>query len=459
MSMLTRALLILGLIIANSVAFGSETMLSAHGHLIQASLPVVYVDPLNTADPSLGPGENFTLEVKISNVTGLGGLAIQLNWDSSILNYTSHVVKIPVEDYPDGVLHRPILELMDQVNEVAGTYKADFATLGPPFNGSGTVFQMNFSVLSFGECALDIFESDLANYQGQPIIHTVEDGYFSNVLYDVAVTDVVPSSVSAFIGDIVEISVVVLNNGTARNEDFNVTTYFDDEIIDTIAVSMLPPSEEETLTFYWNTTDTSPGSYTITANATTVPGESDVDNNEFSDGVVTLDIPPIHDVAVITLSPLKTLVFSGLCFHVNATLENQGLFPETFNVTVYANSTLIGESQIILNPGDNQTLIFPWNSESIPYGMYIITASVDQVSGENDTTDNTLTYASVSVMHPGDFDMDRDVDIYDIVLLVGAYGCVRGDPEYDPNFDVDCDGRVDIYDVVIVTPFYGYRES
>lgn len=454
-----RALLILGLIIANSVAFGFETESNVHGHSIQASLPVVYVDPLSTVDPSIVPGENFTLGVKISNVSGLGGLDIQLSWNTSILNYTSHLVKIPVEDYPDGVLHRPIIEVADLVNEAAGTYEVGFATLGgPPFNGSGTVFEMTFKVVGFGECVLDIFESDLANFEGKPIIHTVEDGHFSNVLYDVAITDVVPSSVIALIGEIVEINVVVLNNGTARSENFNVTAYFDDEIVDTIAVSMLPPSEEETLTFNWNTTDRSPGSYTITANATTVPGESVVYNNEFTDGVVSLTIPPIHDVAVTMLSPLKTLVFSGLCSHVNATLENQGLFPETFNVTVYANLTLIGESQIILSPGDNQTLTFPWNSEGIPYGMYIITASVDQVSGENDTADNTLTFASVNVMHPGDFDMDRDVDIYDIVLLVGAYGSVKGDPEYDPNFDVDCDGNVDIYDVVIVTPFYGYRE-
>ena len=460
MSMTIRALLILGLVIANSLAFGFETESSVRGQLIQTSLPAVHVDPLSTTDPSLVPGENFTIEVKISNVTELQGLDIQLNWNTSILNYTSHLVKIPVEDYPDGVLHEPAIELADQVNEAAGTYWTAFTTLGgPSFNGSGTVFEITFTVVGFGECILDIFNSDLANYQGKPISHRVEDGYFSNVFYDVIITNVVPSSAAAFIGDIIEITVVVLNNGTARNENFNVTTYFDDEVIDTIAVSMLPPSEEETLTFYWNTTGIIPGNYTITANATTVPGESHVENNEFTDGVVTLAIQPIHDVAVTALSPLKTLVFSGYCFHVNATLENQGLFAETFNVTVCANLTLIGELQVALNPGDNQTLVFPWNSEGTPYGMYIITATADQVSGENDTGDNTLIYVSVNVMHLGDFDMDRDMDIYDVVLLVGVYGSAKGDPKYNPNFDVNCDGRIDIYDVVMVTPFYGYRES
>ena len=55
----------------------------------------------------------------------------------------------------------------------------------------------------------------------------------------------------------------------------------------------------------------------------------------------------------------------------------------------------------------------------------------------------------------GDFDEDRDVDIFDIVLIADAYGSAEGEPDYDPNCDLDGDGDVDIFDVIIPAGNYG----
>jgi len=452
---LIATLLILGTLLISS---GFNVKPVVHGNYTQTSLPIVYVAPANITNPSLTPSENLTIEVWISNVTDLKGFDIQLRWNASILNYTSHVVKVPVESYPDGVLHEPVLEVKNEVNVTAGTYLVVFATLGgPSFNGSGVVFEMTFTVISFGECSLNISNSDLSDPNAQPIAHTVKNGYFSNLFYDIAILNVTPSSTSVFVGDTLNITVITLNNGTTRDETFNVTTYYDGIAIDTETVSGLPPGTEEILLFSWNTSDVSPGDYTLSANATIVQGETRIENNRFEDGTITLAIEVIHDVAVTLLAPLKTLVFKGYCFQVNITLENQGNIPETFNVTLYANNIAINKTQVYLDKSNVLILTFAWNTtDAIEYEDYPLNATADQVDGENDTSDNSFIYEGIKITHPGDFDADMDVDIFDIVLIASAYGTEKGDPMYNTNYDVNCDGKVDIFDIVIVTPWYGY---
>lgn len=457
---MVRILLILGLILTNIFTLGFHVEPLVHGQYIRTSTPVVYVDPSNITDHTLAPLKNFTIELKCSNITDLYGFDIRLSWNTSILNYTGHIVKIPVEDYPDGILHKPVIIINNQVNTTAGTYTIVYSSLGiaPSFNGSGTVFAMTFTVIGFGQCILDIYHSDLANQKGQPINHTIEDGYFSNLFYDVAVLNVIPSSTNVFIGDIVNITVVVRNNGTTRDETFDVTTYYDGVAINTKAVLGLPPNTEETLTFYWNTSGIPPGDYTISTNATGVQGETRMENNRFEDGAVTLVIEPIHDVSVTSLTSLKTVVFKGYCLRVNVTLENQGNFPEAFNVTLYANNIVINKTQVNLNKGDIITVTFAWDTaEAIEYEDYTLNATADQVYDENDTSDNSIVYGDVNIVHPGDFDADEDVDIYDIVLVAAAYGSKKGAPAYAPNLDVNCDGKIDIFDVVAATPQYGYK--
>jgi hypothetical protein len=452
---LIATLLILGLVFSS----GFSVTPVVHGNYTQTSLPKVYVDPANITNPTLIPQKNFTIEVKIANITDFYGFDIRLSWNTSVLNYTSHTVKIPVENYPDGALHEPVLEIKNEVNTTAGTYTLVYTSLSAPsFNGSGTVFNMTFTVMDFGECALNIYVSKLSDSSGQPINHTVENGYFSNLFYDVAVLSVTPSATIAFIGEIVNITVTVLNNGTSRNETFTITTYCNNTAIDTQTVSNLPPNTEETLTFYWNTSSAPPGDYTISANATIVPDETNTENNKFQDGTITLVIEPIHDVAVTALTTLKTLVFKGYCLHVNVTVENQGNFAETFNITIYANNTAINSTQIYLAKGGTLTITFTWNTtDAVEYGDYMLNATATQVVGENDTSDNSLINGNVKVVHPGDLDIDGDVDIFDVVLIASAYGSQTGDPAYDPNFDVNCNGKIDILDIVTIASHYGYK--
>jgi len=48
---------------------------------------------------------------------------------------------------------------------------------------------------------------------------------------------------------------------------------------------------------------------------------------------------------------------------------------------------------------------------------------------------------------PGDVDLDRDVDIFDLFQVSNAFGTVLGDAGYNSNCDFDNDGDVDINDL------------
>ncbi|MCK4477096.1 PKD domain-containing protein [Candidatus Bathyarchaeota archaeon] len=160
--------------------------------------------------------QNFTIDVIISNVSDLSGFDIQFSWDPSLLEYVSHVAKVPVETYPDGVLCQPILPLMDDVDATAGTYWAAFATLGgPSFNGTGIAFEMTFHVIGSGSCLLEITSCDLANKYGQTITHSIQNGYFNTDVQmlptDMPVVYVDPQNISASPGETFTISVKIFN--------------------------------------------------------------------------------------------------------------------------------------------------------------------------------------------------------------------------------------------------------
>ena len=68
---------------------------------------------------------------------------------------------------------------------------------------------------------------------------------------------------------------------------------------------------------------------------------------------------------------------------------------------------------------------------------------------------HTLVNGWVFVTIAGDVDGDRDVDIFDLVMMAGVYGISRPDPGYNPNCDIDGDGNIGIFDLVIMAGNYG----
>jgi len=142
-------------------------------------MPVLFIDPL---DPSVAPGDDLIVSVMIFNLTDyLFGLDIIMSWDPTILNYTSHTKTIPANTTPSGILYAPTLPLVNEVDEVAGTYNVAEATMGGPAfnrpNGNSTVFIITFKAIALGICNLTITASDLArpNPPGGALEHQVID--------------------------------------------------------------------------------------------------------------------------------------------------------------------------------------------------------------------------------------------------------------------------------------------
>jgi hypothetical protein len=169
----------------------------------------------------------------------------------------------------------------------------------------------------------------------------------------------------------------------------------------------------------------------------------------------------VHDVAVTNITTSKTgclpkeTIGEGKILKLNVTVENQGTVIETSNVTVYANNTFISAQPVTLNPTEIQTLTFTWDTTGYTKGNYWINATIDIVPFEIDTADNVWDYGWTYLTIVGDIDGDRDVDIFDIVMMAGVYGVRLPDPRYNPNADVDGDGDIDIFDIVAAAGNYG----
>jgi len=166
--------------------------------------------------------------------------------------------------------------------------------------------------------------------------------------------------------------------------------------------------------------------------------------------------PP--DIAVRNLTTSRTVVGEGFSSSVNVTVENQGNKIEAFNVSVYANATLIESQKILLAGGNSAVLTFDWNTTGLARGNYTMTAYAIPLSEEIDTADNNCTIGNLRVCIPGNLNGDSAVDSTDLVILGESWGTFVGDPNYIPEADINSDGVVDSTDLGIMGVHWGETE-
>jgi len=104
-------------------------------------------------------------------------------------------------------------------------------------------------------------------------------------------------------------------------------------------------------------------------------------------------IPGFDPVNVINLEAYPTNVVVGENVYISLVVENQGDEITDFNVKVYAdeNTTVFGDEYTLgmqtlfdLPPGENRTLNFIWNTESVPYDYYWVSAEASTASSQID---------------------------------------------------------------------------
>jgi len=163
-----------------------------------------------------------------------------------------------------------------------------------------------------------------------------------------------------------------------------------------------------------------------------------------------------HNVAITNVTSSKTVVGQELTVKIDVNVVNQGNFTETFNITAYANTTLIDTLlNITLTSGNSTTITFTWNTTDVAKGNYTIKAYSNPVARETDLEDNTFVNGVILITIPGDVDGDIDVDLYDVVKICSAYGSNKGEPGYEANYDVNGDNKIDLYDAAIACTNYG----
>jgi len=238
-STLFLTMLVFALAVNSNIVFSQET-------------PLVYVDPPTVT--GLPPSNEFTIAVKIANVTDLYGFDIQLRWNPAILDYVSHTAKIPVETFPDGVLHQTILTIKNEANATAGTYWLSASSMFPAssFNGSGTFVEITFHVKTIGQCLLEIYSHELARRDASAIPHNVEHGFFSNYIPT-------PASISVNPDKIINADLVPCNNftvdinleGVVDLENLEFWLTYNTTVLDLVNVTANPDLQPSVIIEIW----------------------------------------------------------------------------------------------------------------------------------------------------------------------------------------------------------------
>jgi hypothetical protein len=165
---------------------------------------------------------------------------------------------------------------------------------------------------------------------------------------------------------------------------------------------------------------------------------------------------PRHDISVTNVLSSKTIVGQGYNMSISIMTFNYGNHTENINITIYANTTIIGEiNNIELSSGNFTIVQYTWNTTGFAKGNYTIWAYAWPVPGEIDTADNSLTDGWAVITIIGDINGDFKVDIKDLVLVIKHFASYPIHPLWNPDADVNSDGKVDIKDLVLVIKHFG----
>jgi len=269
--------------------------------------------------------------------------------------------------------------------------------------------------------------------------------------HDVGIFYVSTSKSVVALNRVVNIDYVAQNDGT-NPETFTVDLYANSTLLKSAQVASLAPGDLSPMLFAWNTSGAALGNYTIMVNATVVTGETHTVDNEYIDGKVWV---VVHDVAVTGVSVPVRLAYPGYTYfrviYVNVT--NKGTISENdVTVTTMYNSSIIGIQTVALDVGENVTLMFLFNTYSVSYSNYTITAEATPNQDEDNQNDNLLGGGTVLVTIPGDITGNKVVDIMDWSRLSAHWsGPPTGPLGYNLTADINEDGEVDILDMAIMS--------
>jgi hypothetical protein len=163
-----------------------------------------------------------------------------------------------------------------------------------------------------------------------------------------------------------------------------------------------------------------------------------------------------HDVAISNIDPYRTILCNRTMTCINITVTNLGNVQETFTVIVSHNSTAFGSQMITVGNGSSFTSFFRWNTTGVNLGNYTIAATIGQLPGETDTSDNSLS-SMIQVSILGDINGDGKVDMRDVSKVAAAFQFSPSYPKWVCNGDLDENGVIDMNDINTTAKHFGER--
>jgi len=247
--------------------------------LSEVPTPTLSVEPPEIVYESFVKGQQFSLNITVANVTDLKAYELKLSFNATMLSVLG-IQWLPVANSPlaDSSVASGIAWM--NVTYTIGSV----ATIQPI-----TIANMIFQIKNPGKSPLHLYDTTLANSAGVPISHYTTDGSVQILRHDVAILAVTCSTDETYIGHIVNVTVVAKNWGDAF-ENFTVSVYHNSTLFGSFSVVDLSPSDSATIIFDWNTSDVVAGCYSIEADASLVPYETNSSNNLLVNGVVKVKI-------------------------------------------------------------------------------------------------------------------------------------------------------------------------
>jgi len=453
--------------------------------------PKLYVDPPSIYNAALEPCENFTVYIKITDATDLYSFNFKLGFNKTILEATRAEEGPFLKSFGTTTVNNL------EINNTEGYVWISVSLVtGGPAAGSGILANVTFHVIDVGECALNLYDTELTDNLGRKFPHDVSDGYFNNILMPrifvdppkiIDLTLVPPSkfSINVSIGNITNmydyvfklayntkiLNCIGLDLIPFQNEIHFISTVSVNDPAGIISVNVtyfdpappittIPPVAFATIKFI--VTDLGISVFDLYDTHLSDPTGASI-SHETTDGYF---VNIIRDVAVLSVKPSTTATYVGWLVNITVVARNEGDLTETFNVSAYYNDNLIGTKSVTNLPSKkNETLIFTWNTVDVqPCINYTIKAKASIVPYEINTANNEYVDGKVKIKMMGDIDGDGIITIFDVAFVSKAFGSAAvDDPKtpldetknWNPDADLKVNGIVDIFDVCMVAKYYG----
>jgi len=136
-------------------------------------------------------------------------------------------------------------------------------------------------------------------------------------------------------------------------------------------------------------------------------------------------------------------VYKSWIVDITVTVTNNGTVSETFDVTTYYDTTLIG-TEIVADLAvlESRNVVFTWDTTDVTPGNYVIKANATVFPEETNTTNN-IYLVDIKVKILGDVNGNGIVEGLDYGMFGAAWGSKEGDPNWDPNCDFNYNGYID----------------